>query len=76
MNQFNSKKSLKKVQEEAFINAKTNKGRKSLDEEKKKTKVVSLYLSENDFHILKERAERARLNLSQYIIFTLFNEEN
>ena len=75
-NKFEAKN--KKVSEskiENFINTKKeafNVGRKPKDTEKKKTKSVTLYLSESDYEIIKERADKKRLSVSQYIISSLF----
>ena len=75
-NKFEAKN--KKVSEskiENFINTKkeaSTVGRKPKDTEKKKTKSVTLYLSESDYEIIKERADKKRLSVSQYIISSLF----
>ncbi|WP_367304979.1 ribbon-helix-helix domain-containing protein, partial [Helicobacter sp. UBA3407] len=47
-------------------------GRKPKDLEQKKTKMVSLYFSESDYQIIKERADKKRLSVSQYITSSLF----
>lgn len=75
-NKFEAKK--KKVSEskiENFINNKkevSKVGRKPKDLEQKKTKMVSLYFSESDYQIIKERADKKRLSVSQYITSSLF----
>lgn len=76
-NKFEAKK--RKVSEskiENFINNKkevSKAGRKSKDLEQRKTKVVSFYLSESDYQIIKDRADKKRLSVSQYIVSTLFS---
>ena len=76
MNKFESKnKEIKESEVENFINKKVaNKGRKPINKEKKKTKLVSLYFSESDYQIIKEIADKKRLSVSQYIVSKVFEE--
>ncbi|WP_297813021.1 ribbon-helix-helix domain-containing protein [uncultured Helicobacter sp.] len=76
MNKFESKnKEIKESEVENFISKKSaNRGRKPINQEKKKTKIVSLYFSESDYQIIKEKAEKKRLSVSQYIASKVFEE--
>ncbi|WP_111228925.1 plasmid mobilization protein [Helicobacter valdiviensis] len=57
-------------------NKKGTRGRKSLEESKKRNNVISIYLNDEDFKKVKEKAEKARLPISQYITLKIFQNED
>lgn len=73
MNKFESKnKQVNESEIENFINRKDSRGRKPINADQKKNKCISFYLSESDYALIRERADKKRLSISQYIVSKLF----